>query len=60
MTVKELITKLEALPPDATIVFRHNRDDVPDEYETVDCYHDSGEAYIDIHSGADDEAEADD
>ena len=51
MTVRELISELEALPPDASIVFRHTRDDVPDDYETVDCFYHEGEAYIDIHSG---------
>lgn len=53
MTVKELITELEALPPDLPIVFRHTRDDVPDDYETVDCFHHDGEAFIDIHGGDD-------
>lgn len=53
MTVRELITELEALPPDLPIVFRHTRDDVSDEYETVDCFHDDGEAFLDIHSGDD-------
>ncbi len=60
MTVAQLIEELKALPPDATVVFRHTRDDIPDEYETVDCYYDAGEAYIDIHGGEDDEVEADD
>lgn len=55
MTVRELITELEALPSDACIVFRHTRDDIPDEYQTVDCYYDRGEAFIDIHGGEDDE-----
>ncbi len=55
MTVQELITELQALPPDALIVFRHTRDDAPDDYETVDCWHWEGEAFIDIHSGEDDE-----
>jgi len=60
MTVQELITELEALPPDAAIVFRHTRDDAPDDYETVDCHYHDGEAFLDIHSGEDDEPEADD
>ncbi len=52
MTVKELITELEALPPEALVVFRHHRDDVgSDDYETVDCFHWDGEAFIDIHAG---------
>ena len=55
MTVKELIAELQALPPDALVVFRHTRDDVPADYETVDCWVDGDEAFIDIHSGADDE-----
>lgn len=55
MTVSELIKELEALPPDALIVFRHTRDDVPDDYETVDCFYEGGEAFVDIHSGDDDE-----
>ncbi len=55
MTVQELITELEALPRDASIVFRHTRNDAPDDYETVDCHFDGGEAYIDIHSGELDE-----
>lgn len=55
MTVAELIAELQALPPTAHVVFRHNRDDVSDEYETVDCYYDKGEAFIDIHSGEEDE-----
>lgn len=38
MTVRELIAELEALPLDALVVFRHTRDDVPDDYETVDCF----------------------
>lgn len=58
MTVRELITELSALPPDALIVFRHTRDDVPDDYETVDCFYEGGEAFIDIHSGDDDEVSA--
>lgn len=53
MTVQELITELQALPPDLPIVFRHTRDDVPDDYETVDCFVDGEEAFIDIHSGSD-------
>lgn len=53
MTVKELIAKLEALPPDLPIVFRHTREDAPDDYEAVDCFDEDGEAYIDIHSGSD-------
>ena len=56
MTVRELITKLEALPADAPIVFRHTREDAPDDYETVDCWYDDGEALIDIH-GSDDDAD---
>ena len=55
MTVRELISELQALPSDAHVVFRHTRDDVPADYETVDCFYDGGEAFIDIHSGADDE-----
>ena len=55
MTVTELIEELKALPPDAIVVFRHNRDDVPDAYETIDVFYEKGEAFIDIHSGADDE-----
>lgn len=55
MTVSELISELEALPPDALIVFRHTRDDAPDDYETVDCFFHDGEAFIDIHSGEEDE-----
>jgi hypothetical protein len=55
MTVQELIEELKALPPDALVVFRHTRNDVPDDYETVDCYYDRGEAFIDIHSGDDDD-----
>ena len=55
MTVRELISELQALPPDASIVFRHTRDDVPGDYETVDCFYDGSEAFIDIHSGDDDE-----
>lgn len=55
MTVQELISELEALPKDAPIVFRHTKDDVPDDYETVDCFYDNGEAFIDIHSGELDE-----
>lgn len=57
MTVRELITELEALPGDALVVFRHTRDDAPDEYETVDCHYWEGEAFVDIHSGADDDVE---
>lgn len=49
MTVAELIEELKALPPTAYVVFRHTKDDVPDDYETVDCYYDKGEAFIDIH-----------
>ncbi len=55
MTVEELIEELKALPPTALVVFRHTRDDVPDDYETVDCYYEGGEAFIDIHSCDDDE-----
>jgi hypothetical protein len=55
VTVRELISELEALPSDALVVFRHTRDDAPDDYETVDCWHDNGEAFIDIHSEDDDE-----
>jgi hypothetical protein len=54
MTVRELITELESLPKDAQIVFRHNREDIPDYYETVDCFYEDGEAFLDIHSGEDD------
>lgn len=57
MTVKELISELEALPPDKLVVFRHTRDDAPDDYETVDCHWDGDEAFIDIHGGEDDEKE---
>lgn len=57
MTVEELIEELRALPPTALVVFRHTRDDVPDEYETVDCYYDGGEAFIDIHAPDDDDPE---
>lgn len=55
MTVSELIKELEALPKDACVVFRHTRDDAPDCYETVDCHYEDGEAFVDIHSGEDDE-----
>ena len=55
MTVAELITELQALPPDAMVVFRHTRDDVPDDYMTVDCFYEGGEAFIDIHSESDDD-----
>lgn len=53
MRVIELISALQALPPDAPIVFRHTRDDAPDDYETVDCHYHDEEAFIDIHSGDD-------
>ena len=59
MTVEELLDELKQMPPDATIVFRHNRDDVPSEYTTVDVFYADGEAYIDIHDGEDDEASDD-
>lgn len=55
MTVEELITELQALPQTAPVIFRHTRDDVPDDYETVDVFYDRGEAFIDIHSGEEDE-----
>ena len=55
MTVAELIEELRAVPQDAFIVFRHTREDVPDDYETVDVFYDKGEVFIDIHSGEDDE-----
>ena len=55
MTVRELISELEVLPGDKLVVFRHTRDDVPDDYETVDCHWDGDEAFIDIHSESDDE-----
>ncbi len=57
MTVRELITELQALPPDDLVVFRHTRDDAPDDYETVDCHSWEGEAFIDIHSADEDDAE---
>lgn len=57
MTVEELIEELKALPPTAHVVFRHTRDDIPDDYETVDCFYDGGEAFIDIHSESDDDEE---
>jgi len=56
MTVSELIAELQALPSDASIVFRHTRDDAPDDYETVDCFYHEGEAFIDIHSADDEES----
>lgn len=55
MTVRELISELEALPPDKLVVFRHTRDDVPSDYETVDCWWDGDEAFVDIHTEDDDE-----
>lgn len=55
MTVEELIAELKALPPDKLVVFRHTRDDVPEDYETVDCHWDGDEAFIDIHSAGEDE-----
>lgn len=58
MTVEELIEELKALPPTALVVFRHTRSDVPDDYYTVDCHYDGGEAFIDIHSENDDEDES--
>lgn len=57
MTVRELITELEALPPDKLVVFRHRKDDAPDDYETVDCWWEDDEAFIDIHSADEDDAE---
>lgn len=51
MTVAELIEELKAVPPDCQVVFRHTRNDVRDDYETVDVFHHDGEAFIDIHSG---------
>lgn len=53
MTVRELISELEAIPGDKLVVFRHSKDDAPDDYETVDCWWDGDEAFIDIHSGDD-------
>lgn len=55
MTVEELIAELRGLPPTAMLVFRHTRDDIPDDYDTVDVFYDSGEVFIDIHSEDDDE-----
>lgn len=57
MTVRELITELEALSGDALVVFRPTRDDAPDDYETVDCHYWDGDAFIDIHSSDDDDDE---
>ncbi len=56
MTVEELIEQLRVVPATATVVFRHTRDDIPDDYETVDVFYDKGEVYIDIHSEDEDEA----
>ncbi len=55
MTVRELIEELKAVPQDAYVVFRHTRDDVPDDYETVDVFYNRGEVFIDIHSGEDED-----
>ena len=54
MTVAELIEELKALPPDALVVFRHTRNDVPDDYTTVNCFYDKGEVFIDIPGEEDD------
>lgn len=53
MTIRELIAELQVLSPDALVVFRHHKDDdrIPDDYETVDCFEEDGEAFIDIHGG---------
>ncbi len=59
MTVRELISELEALPGDKIVVFRHTRDDAPDDYETVDCWWVGDEAFIDIHSADEDPEEVD-
>lgn len=56
MTVAELIEELKAVPQDLPIVFRHDRNDVPDDYETVDVFYDRGEVFIDIHSGDEEDA----
>ncbi len=53
MTVAELVAELLVLPQDKLVVFRHTRDDAPEDYETVDCWWDGDEAFIDIHSGDD-------
>lgn len=59
MTVEDLLEMLKPLPPQAQVVFRHDRDDLPDDYEAVDVFYDRGEVFIDIHSGDEDDEEED-
>lgn len=58
MTVRELIDALQEMPPDASVVFRHTRDDVPPDYVWVDCFYEDGEVFIDIHGDDDDVSSA--